>query len=118
MGILTVLIKPKEEENVTFALVLFALPPGMSAKTILDTRVNAISGMVKNFKKLEEGQIQIAGRTVPRVVFQQSAKDQLILVNVELSVGGRYQWVSICVYYSEGSLCRIKNESSKNSRKF
>ncbi len=81
MGIPTVLIKPKEEENVTFALVLFALPPGMSAKTILDTRVNAISGMVKNFKKLEEGESKIAGRKVPRVVFQQSAKDQLILVN-------------------------------------
>ena len=80
-GIPTILMKPKEEENVTFALVLFPLPPGMSSKSILDTRVNAISGMVKNFKKLEEGQIQIAGRTVPRVVFQQSAKDQLILVN-------------------------------------
>lgn len=81
MGIPTVLIKPKEEENVTFALVLFPLPPGMSSKTILDTRVNAISGMVKNFKKLEEGESKIAGRTVPRVVFRQSAKDQLILVN-------------------------------------
>ncbi|MFQ6003744.1 MAG: transglutaminase-like domain-containing protein, partial [Candidatus Zixiibacteriota bacterium] len=35
-GHTSVTIKPKEEENVTFALVLFAVPPGMSAKAILN----------------------------------------------------------------------------------
>jgi len=80
-GVPTILIKPKDEENVTFALVLFPLPPGTSSKSILDARLNAISGMVKDFKKLEEGQIEIIGRKVPRVVFQQSVRDELILVN-------------------------------------
>jgi len=80
-GVPTILIKPEDEENVTFALVLFPLPPGTSSKSILDARLNAISGMVKNFKKLEEGQIEIIGRKVPRVVFQQSVRDELILVN-------------------------------------
>ncbi|MFQ6115388.1 MAG: transglutaminase-like domain-containing protein [bacterium] len=80
-GHTSVTIKPKEEENVTFALVLFAVPPGMSAKAILDGRLNALAGMLKNFKKLEEGEIEIAAQKVPRVVFQHDTEDGLILVN-------------------------------------
>ncbi len=70
-----------EELDAEFALVLFAVPQGTSAKVILDGRMNAISGMVKEFEKREEGEIEIAGQKVPRAVFQQSAKDQSIIVN-------------------------------------
>jgi len=71
----------KKESDVTFALVVFAVPPGMPAKTILDGRVNAISTMVKNFEKLEEGEIEVAGQKAPRVVFRQTGKDPSILTN-------------------------------------
>jgi hypothetical protein len=70
-----------KELDVEFALVLFAVPQGTSAKVVLDGRVNAISGMVNDFEKHEEGEIDIAGQKVPRVVFQQSKKDQSIIVN-------------------------------------
>ena len=43
--------------------------------------MNAISGMVNDFEKHEEGEIEIAGQKVPRVVFQQSRKDQSIIIN-------------------------------------
>lgn len=64
-----------------FALVLFAVPPNMAAKTILDGRLNAIARMAKDFEKLEEGEIQIAQRKVPRVLFKQSGRDQTTLFN-------------------------------------
>jgi len=70
-----------EEYDIEFALVLFAVPQGTSAKVILDGRLNAISGMVKDFEKHEEAEIEIAGQKAPRVVFQQSRKDQSIIFN-------------------------------------
>jgi transglutaminase-like putative cysteine protease len=79
-GVSVVEINSKELD-MEFALVLFAVPQGTSAKVILDGRVNAISGMVKDFEKQEEGEIEIAGQKVPRVVFQQSRKDQSLIVN-------------------------------------
>lgn len=79
-GISVVEISSKEQD-VEFALVLFAVPQGTSAKVILNGRVNAISGMVNDFEKHEEGEIEIARQKVPRVVFQQSRKDQSIIVN-------------------------------------
>lgn len=84
-GRATVTLKPKEEESVKFSLVLFAVPPGTSAKSILDGRMKALSGMLESFKKVEEGEIKIAGQTAPRVVFQsdfqEDAKDRVILVS-------------------------------------
>jgi len=48
-GLSTIRIRPKNEEDVIFALVLFAVPPGTSAKTLLNKRLKAIAGMAKNF---------------------------------------------------------------------
>lgn len=70
-----------EELDAEFALVLFAVPQGTSAKVILDGRMNAISRMVKDFEKREEGDIEIAGQIIPSAVFLQSTKDQSIIVN-------------------------------------
>lgn len=67
--------------NIKIALVLFAVPAGMSAKTILDGRINAISRMAKDFEKLKEDEIAIANQKIPNVVFRQSAKDQTTIVN-------------------------------------
>lgn len=80
-GIVTVKMRSKDEKDITLALVLFPVPPGTSAKTILDGRVNAIAGMVKNFEKLDEEEIRIAGEKVPRVVFQHTGRAQELLVN-------------------------------------
>lgn len=80
-GGISVIEISSKELDVEFALVLFAVPQGTSAKVILDGRVNAISGMVNDFEKHEEGEIEIAGQKAPRVVFQQSRKDQSIIVN-------------------------------------
>jgi hypothetical protein len=79
----TVLIKPRDEKDKTtsFALVLFAVPPGFTAEKILKGRLNAISVTVKNFEQLEDGEAEIAGRKVPKVVFQQDVGDGLTLVN-------------------------------------
>ncbi|HUS89705.1 MAG TPA: transglutaminase-like domain-containing protein [Desulfosporosinus sp.] len=69
-GIPIITIQPNEEKAITFRFTLLPVPPGTSPKTILDARTNVIAGMAKNFKKLEEGEIKIAGQTVPRVVYQ------------------------------------------------
>ena len=70
---------------VSFSAQALAVGPlyemSTSAKVILDGRVNAISGMVNDFEKHEEGEIEIAGQKVPRAVFQQRRKDQSIIVN-------------------------------------
>lgn len=79
-GVIVVEIN-SEEQYTEFALVLFAVPQGTSATVILNGRINAISGMVKDFEKHEEGEIEIAGQKVPRVVFQQSRKDESIIIN-------------------------------------
>lgn len=47
----------------------------MSAKTILNGPLNVISRMAKDFEKLDEGEIEIAGKRAPRAVFQQARKD-------------------------------------------
>ncbi|UCC38937.1 MAG: transglutaminase domain-containing protein [Candidatus Aminicenantes bacterium] len=70
-----------EEKGVEFALVLFAVPQGTSAKVILDGRMNAVSRMVQDFEKHEEGEVEIAGQKAPRAVFQQSRKDESIIFN-------------------------------------
>ena len=76
-GIVTVKMRPKDKD-IFFTLVLFAVPPGTSAKTILDGRLKMIANRAKNFKKLEEGEIEIAGQKLPRVVFQMTIEEQLI----------------------------------------
>ena len=96
----TILIKPrdKKDERITFALVMFAVPPGFSAERILERRLNAISATVKNFERLEGGEAEIAGRKVPMVVFQQDVGDGLKLVNencILVDGANAYLFVSI-----------------------
>jgi len=80
-GQTSIKIRPKVNKNIMFALVLFAVPPGMSAENILTGRMNVLSGMLKNFQKLNHGYIEIAKQKAPKVVYQQAANDSLILLN-------------------------------------
>ncbi len=74
-------MKARGEEKVVFALRLSHAAPGVSAKTLLKSRLYAIERKLRTFKKLEEREIEIAGRKVPTALFQQLAKDRSILVN-------------------------------------
>lgn len=69
-GIPIITIQPKEDKAVTFRLILSPVPPGTSPKTALDARASVFGSMVKNFEKLEEGEIEITGKKVPRSVYQ------------------------------------------------
>lgn len=75
-GGIPMLVMTKAEVKVQFALVFFAVPPGSSAKTILEGRLNAIAKIVKNFQKIEESEIEIAGRKIPSAVYSQTARDE------------------------------------------
>jgi hypothetical protein len=79
-GVTTLLMNP-QEEGVQFALVFFAVPPGTSAKTILQGRLAGLSKMVRNFKLLEEGEWEIGGEKAPGARFSQTARDQTTIVN-------------------------------------
>jgi hypothetical protein len=79
-GVTTLLMNP-QEAGVQFALVFFAVPPGTSAKTILQGRLAGLSKMVQNYKLLEEGVWEIDGLKAPGVVFSQSGRDQATIVN-------------------------------------
>ena len=76
-------IQPKKEKAVTFHFMLCPVPPGTSPKTALDARANVRGGMLKNLKKVEEGEIEIAGRKVPRMVYQHDTKENLTLMAEE-----------------------------------
>jgi transglutaminase-like putative cysteine protease len=77
-GVLTLLMNSKDAQ---FAMVLFAVPPGTSAKTVLQGRWNALSKMVKDFKLLEESEADIAGRKAPLAVFSQTERSGTTIVN-------------------------------------
>lgn len=79
-GVATLLMNP-QEAGVQFALVFFAVPPGTSARAILQGRLAALSKMVQNYKLLEEGEWEIVNRKAPSVVFSQSGRDQATIVN-------------------------------------
>ena len=79
-GVETLLMNP-QESGVQFALVFFAVPPGTSAKTILQGRLAGLSKMVQNYKLLEEGEWEFGGRKAPSVVFSQSGRDRATIVN-------------------------------------
>jgi hypothetical protein len=79
-GVTTLLMNP-QESGVQFALVFFAVPPGTSAKAILQGRLASLSRMVQNYKLLEEAEWEIVGRKAPGVVFSQSGRDQATIVN-------------------------------------
>ena len=70
-----------QEAGVQFALVFFAVPPGTSAKPILQGRLANLSKMVRDYRLLEEGEWQIVGQKAPSVVFSQSGRDQATIVN-------------------------------------
>lgn len=87
------------KEDAYFALVPFAVPPGTEAKAILDGRLRGISGIVKNFEKLEEGEMKVAGRKAPRAVFDQMRRNQEVITNENcLLIEGNnaYLFVFIC----------------------
>ena len=77
----TVTMKPKDEKMITAALVLIALPPGTSGRTVLNIRMSSLPGMLKNFKKVGDGEIEIGQEKVPRVVFQHDTRGGVTLVN-------------------------------------
>jgi len=79
-GSVTMLEMSSKEDSANFALVFFVVPAGMNPKKILEGRLNAIRNMVKNFERLEESELEIAGQKAPSVVFKQSRKDQSIAV--------------------------------------
>jgi len=79
-GVETLLMYP-QEAGVQFALVFFAVPPGTSAKTLLQGRLAGLSKIVREYKFLEEGEKEIVGRMAPSVVFSQSGRDQGTIVN-------------------------------------
>jgi hypothetical protein len=88
-GVPIVTIRPKSEKAVVFRLTLISLPPGTSPKTILESRVNVLSGIFKNLKKLREGEIEIAGKKTPRIVYQHDKREDLVLqVEERLLVDG------------------------------
>jgi len=72
-NIITLSAKPAGSDEVDFALVMFSVPQGLSPKTIMDGRISAISGKVKNFKKIDESERKIAGVAAERVRFSQTA---------------------------------------------
>ena len=79
-GVATLLMN-SQEAGVQFALVFFAVPPGTSAKPILQGRLANLSKMVRDYRLLEEGEWQIVGQKAPSVVFSQSGRDQATIVN-------------------------------------
>ena len=113
-GHTSITLKPQNTDSVTSALVLFAVPPGMSAKAILDGRLNALAGMFKNFRKIEEGEIEIAGHKIPRVVYQadyqQDTNDQLTLISencllVEGANGYLFKFTGPAAYFKDFRGC-------------
>ncbi len=72
-NIITVSAKPGENEAVDFAIVMFSVPQGLSPKTILDGRISALSGKMKDFKKISDGETKIAGIPAVRIRFSQTA---------------------------------------------
>ncbi len=72
-NIITLSAKPAGSDEVDFALVMFSVPQGLSPKTIMDGRISAISGRVKDFKKISESEAKIAGIAAARVRFSQTA---------------------------------------------
>ncbi len=77
----TTLLMNSKGAGVQFALVLFAVPPGTSAKTILQGRLAGLSKMVRDYKLLEETEWEVAGRKAPGAVFSQSGRDEVTIVN-------------------------------------
>jgi hypothetical protein len=87
-GVPIVTIRPKDQKAVVFCLTLLHLPPGMSPKTVLDARINQLSEILKNLKKLSEGEIEIAGIKVPRIVYQHDRKELTLQVEEHLLLDG------------------------------
>lgn len=87
-GVIIITIRPRNEKAITFRLTLFPVPPGTLPKAILDARANAGAGMVKNFKKLKEGKIEITGMEIPSVIYQHGTKGKLILARECMLVDG------------------------------
>ncbi len=81
--IATLSAKPDGTDGVDFALVIFSAPGNMSAKTIIDGRLSALSSMLKDFKKISEGSVKISGLEGVRVRFAHKAgkKNVITLVN-------------------------------------
>jgi hypothetical protein len=77
-GVLTLRMNSKDAQ---FAVVFFAVPPGTSAKTVLQGRLNALSKMVKDFKLLEESEADLAGRKAPFAAFSQTEKSGTTITN-------------------------------------
>ncbi len=102
-GRIEITMLPKREEGVKFALTLFAVPTGTLAKTILTRRLQTLAGMLKDFQILAEGEAQVTGQSVPRVLFQSEFQEQghppIILVSEnQLLVQGNnaYLFKAIC----------------------
>ena len=81
--IATVSAKAEATDGVDFALVIFSAPGNMSAKTIIDGRLSALSSMLKDYKKISESTVKISGLEGVRVRFAHKAgkKNVITLVN-------------------------------------
>lgn len=71
----TVTLMPRHIDGARFFLVMFPVPPGASQKKILSSRINIIKSRVKNFKIVNEEDIQLAGKIAPKVVFEFSHEE-------------------------------------------
>ncbi len=71
----TVTMMPRHIDGARFFLVMFPVPPGASQKKILSSRINIIKSRVKNFKIVNEEDIQLAGKIAPRIVFEFSHEE-------------------------------------------
>ena len=73
-------MKPKKA-GIHFALVFFAIPPGTPAGTILEGRLNVIGQMGRNYKLIEKGEADVAGRKAPSAIFSHGGEAGETIVN-------------------------------------
>jgi hypothetical protein len=73
-------MKPKDEA-VEFAFVMFAVPPGTPSGTLMEGRLNAVSKMVRDYRLIEKGEADVAGRKAPSAIFFQTGGDGAAIIS-------------------------------------
>jgi hypothetical protein len=77
---LTMKLKDGQGDDVEFALVLFALPPGIEASRLVDARRTA-AGKLPGYRLMRTGEDEVAGRRAASVVFSHTGAQGKTIVN-------------------------------------
>jgi transglutaminase-like putative cysteine protease len=90
-----VAMTPKEGVA-AFALVMFGVPHGVTAETVLDAMMQEFSRSDPHFQVKEKGTVEIAKRTAPSVTFSQADGTSRRIINQSVWVEGNRGYLFSC----------------------